>query len=1225
MDKGNIKPPDTTKWLRLEKEFKARIMVLDGAQGTWFQAENLTAADYEGSIIEAAKKEGITHTAFPQRGNHDMLNVSRPDVVAKMHYAYLCAGANIISTNTFNSNSISQSDYKTEDFVPCLNREAVKLAKAAVEKYQSSELYLKSEKRALFVAGSIGPTSKTLSLSRDVENPASRAIDFDTLSAAYELQISALVDAGADILLIETVFDSLNARAAVAAAERACEAKNLIVPVMVSSTIADRSGRTLSGQTLEAFAASIRSPLLFSLGLNCSFGAKDLIPYVKRLSESQPYLVGVHPNAGLPDVFGQYTETPETTSDLLGELISGGLVNYVGGCCGTRPAHIKALADRTKTGAPRPVPKKDGELLLAGLEAKAVTRENNFLNIGERNNVAGSAKFSRLIREKKYNEALSIAREQVENGAQVIDINLDDGLLDIKYEMVNFLRLMASDPDIARVPVMVDSSDFEVLLAGLKAIQGKNIANSISLKSGEKIFLEHAKEIKRLGAAVVVMAFDENGQADTFERKIAICSRAYALLTQRVGFPPEDIIFDPNILSVATGLTEHDSYGLDFIRACKWIKENLPGSKVSGGVSNLSFSFRGNQRIREAMHAVFLYHAVQAGMDMGIVNAGLLQPYEEVETELRDLCEDVVLNRRSDAADRLLKNALSSEQTGDKGKDPENSANTFKSQGWREESAETRLIHSLVKGIDDFVEEDVLEALPKQPSALALIENVLMSGMKNVGDRFAEGKMFLPQVIRSARVMKKAVAVLMPFIEAENSGVASRAGTVLLATVVGDVHDIGKNIVGVVLACNNFEIIDLGVMVSKELIASKAREHRVDIIGCSGLITPSLEEMLQLAAYLETEGLTLPLIVGGAATSKAHTALKIAPRYSHGVVHCLDASKSVEVASILCDTNRKGAFLAQIAEAYKELAERVTQLTEEPITLEAARENRLLDGYESRPFPPHQFGTFILNEVGVSTLRHFINWDFYFKAWEMQGATEKLINDVEKGAEARRLLRDANEILNTWEDEFDIGIRGAFGILPAKARQEDVLVFENEIDAAQDKVYKEIHFPRQTSKKANPHLSLADYIMPLESEKHDWLGMFAVTAGLFVDGRIEAYKAKGDDYNAIMTRLLCDRLAEAYAEWLHLQIRVKYWGFASNEKLSTEELFHEKYQGIRPAPGYPACPDHALKRVILDVVDPNEELGIKLTDSDMLVPSSSVCGFVFASDKAKYFDARVGK
>ena len=1211
------------KMQALQRVLTDRILVLDGAQGTFIQSRSLSAADYGAGLAALVEAEGLVAPRFPQRGNHDILCLTRPDVVHDMHRAYLDAGADVVSTNTFNGNPISQADYGTAELVPMINREAVRIARQAISQWQAEAAGRGSGSpgRPIFVAGSVGPTNRTLSLSREVEDPAARAIDFDALSQAYELQIAALVEAGVDFLLVETVFDSLNARAALAAAERVCDRVGWQVPVIVSGTVTDKSGRTLSGQTVEAFACSVRSPLLCAVGLNCSFGARDLIPHIHRLSETQPLPVGIHPNAGLPDAFGQYTETPEKTAELLGELIDDGFVNYVGGCCGTTPAHIRAIAERAAGRRTRAIPKADGVMRLAGLEVKTVSRENNFLNIGERTNVAGSAKFARLIREGKYREALDIARDQVENGAQVIDVNLDDGLLDAKKEMLHFLRLLASDPDIARVPVMVDSSDFEVLLIGLKAIQGKNIANSISLKGGEAVLLRQARALRRLGAAVVFMAFDEQGQADTYERKIAICERAYRLLTEEVGFPPEDIIFDPNILALATGMPEHDTYGIDYIRACRWIHENLPGAKVSGGVSNLSFSFRGNNRVREAMHAVFLYHAVQAGMDMGIVNPGMLQPYEEIEPVLRDLCEDVVLNRRSDASERLLAHAV-----GLAG-EPE-PTQTDAIPAWRTEPVDTRLVHALVKGLDAHVEADVLEALPQQPSALSLIENVLMAGMKTVGDLFAEGKMFLPQVIRSARVMKKAVAVLLPYIEAENAGAGTKAGRVVMATVTGDVHDIGKNIVGVVLGCNNFEVIDLGVMVSKEEIVSKAREYNADLVGCSGLITPSLEEMRQVAEQLKAEGMEIPLLIGGAATSKAHTALKIAPLYAHGVVHCLDASKSVEVASILCDPHRKTAFLAQITEEYRDLAERITRLSSETISLEEARTDRLRDGYEQHPVRPVKAGATLLTDIGVRELRSFINWNFFLKGWEMHGTVEKLLQDPDKGPEVRRLLTDANALLDSWEQTGEIGIVGVFGMFPAIARQEDVLLYRDEEACRRGDVLRTIHLPRQVVRKVSPHLSLADFILPVEKRTdtvpHDWLGMFAVSAGLHANALVEAAKAAGDDYNAIMIRLLCDRLAEAYAEWLHLRIRRMDWGYMPEEALTLEDLFHEKYVGIRPAPGYPACPDHALKRDILDVLDPDGKTGITLTGSNMLVPVSSVAALVFASHKAGYFDAREG-
>ncbi len=1239
----------------IKKELQLRILVLDGAHGTYFQSQKLTAADYGKGLQGMAAKHSITAPPFPQRGNHDILNLTRPDVVKEMHTAYLEAGADILSTNTFNANRVSQADYQAEDLVPLMNREAVRLAREAINTFeQEGERNgnqdnmpnpVNSQSRASqnpfpvkkhYIAGSIGPTNKTLSLSREVENPAARTISFEAMEDAYYEQAFALIAGGVDILLIETVFDSLNARTALIAAEKAGIALGRPVPVMVSGTVTDKSGRTLSGQTVEAFAASIRSPLLFSVGLNCSFGAKELIPHIHKLAETQGLPVSVHPNAGLPDVFGHYTETPEVTASLLSELMDYEKINIVGGCCGTTPAHIRAIAQAAKGRKPRVLPVGEAVMQLAGLELKEVRRENNFLNIGERNNVAGSIRFARLIREKKYNEALSIAREQVENGAQVIDVNVDDGLLDSKVEMVHFLRLLASDPDIARVPVMVDSSDWDVLLAGLRSIQGKNIANSISLKAGEEKMLQQAMEIRRMGAAVVFMAFDEAGQADTFERKIAICERAYHLLTEKAGFKAEDIIFDPNILAIATGMPEHDAYAVDFIRACGWIHEHLPGTKVSGGVSNLSFSFRGNNRIREAMHAVFLYHAVAAGMDMGIVNPGLLLAYDDVATELRDLCEDVVLNRRKDASERLLAFAMALSETPETQKESAVKA-------WRLEAVESRLVHALVKGIDDHVEVDVLEALPSQPSALSLIENVLMTGMKTVGDLFGEGKMFLPQVIRSARVMKKAVSVLLPYIEAENAGVASKAGTILMATVAGDVHDIGKNIVGVVLSCNNFNVIDLGVMVPKEEIVAKARELNVELIGCSGLITPSLEEMRHLAAYMHEEGLTLPLLVGGAATSKAHTALKIAPMYPHGVVHCLDASKSVEVAAILCDPLRSNAFKARISEEYRDLAIRVQQLAAETIPVEEARRDREKSGFCEKPPTPKQPGVQHFYNVGVKELRPYINWNFFLKGWEMHGTVEKLLADPDKGDEVRRLMADADALLDAWLSEPVFDIRGAYGLFPALSRHEDVLVYENSGNMHGESAWA-VHFPRQTEKKAHPHLSLADFILPAcavdkgmvdgkqvdcdvlpTGVQTDWIGFFAVTAGLGVEPLIASLKAAGDDYKAIMIRLLCDRLAEAYAEWLHLYVRKEAWAYAPDENLDLNALFHETYRGIRPAPGYPACPDHGLKKIILDALDPDGKLGITLTSSNMMVPTASVSGFYFASEKARYFDARVSE
>lgn len=1219
-----------------------KILVLDGATGTYLQSRHLTELDYQGDVTKGLPK---------QRGNHDMLVFTRPDVVTDMHNAYLAAGADIVSTNTFNSTAISQADYGAVHLVSEMNRRAGVLARAAADEWTK-----KTPEKPRFVAGSIGPTNRTLSLSRDVENPAARTISFDDLEAAYAEQISELINSGVDVLLVETIFDTLNARAAIHAADRICTALGRDIPVMISGTVTDKSGRTLSGQTVEAFAASMKNRLVMSIGLNCSFGAKDLIPHMKKLSAVTNSLTSMHPNAGLPDAFGNYVEGPRETAALVKELVQGGYLNIIGGCCGTTPAHIEAIS-QVAAGMPvRVPPVLAQEMVLAGLEPVHVSKEINFFNIGERTNVAGSKKFARLIREKKYAEALTIARGQVEEGAQMVDVNLDDGLLDVKTEMVHFLRLIASEPDICRVPVMVDSSDWDVLIAGIKAIQGKCVANSISLKSGEEKFIEQASTLKRLGAAAVFMAFDEAGQADTFERKVEVCSRMYRILTEIVAFPAEDIIFDPNILAIATGMAEHDAYGMDFIRATRWIKDNLPHAKVSGGVSNLSFSFRGNNTLREAMHAVFLYHAVQAGMDMGIVNPGMLQPYEEVEPSLRKLCEDVVLNSDAEASTRLLTFAETMQQA-------EPGVEVVQKAAWRELPVEERLVHALVKGLDEHVEADVLEALPHQPSAVMLIEQVLMTGMKQVGDLFAEGKMFLPQVIRSARVMKKAVAVLLPFIEQENAGKAStKSGKILLATVAGDVHDIGKNIVGVVLSCNNFETRDLGVMVPREQIVAEAIAWGADIIGVSGLITPSLEEMKQIAIHMQDEGLNIPLLIGGAATSKAHTALKILPYYQNGVVHCLDASKSVEVASILMDPARKTDYLHALETEYIDLAGRVEKLAPPLIDIETARKTKIQTSWQdAKIMKPNKLGITEFLDMPIAILRQYIHWTFFLKAWELSASEETFRAQPEKKEEAERLIGEANRMLDILsaiqtakkdakvsqssshvkkpnDQDSQMGsqalkhnevfgdgicINGLVGLYPAASRNEDVELYA--ISGASDDRLATVHFPRQLEARLSEHGSLADFIAPKESGLKDYMGLFAVTAGIGADEIASRMQAQGDDFSAILLKVLCDRLAEAAAEYMHHEVRIRIWGYDPTENLPMDDMFKEKYRGIRPAPGYPAIPEHALKRTIIDVLDATERIGMTLTDSHMMVPAASVSGFYLAAPNARYVDCRHGQ
>lgn len=1184
--------------MKIQDLLKERILILDGAMGTQIQSHNLTEEDFNRAACNCGKH---------QKGNNDLLTLSRPEVIQGIHKKYLEAGADIIETNTFNSTRISQADYGLELMVYDLNYHGAQLAREAADAYTKL-----TPDKPRFVAGSVGPTNKTASLSPDVENPGFRNITFDELVEAYEEQIEGLVDGGVDLLLIETVFDCLNARAAVFAAENIFQVKNKNLPIIISGTIADKSGRILSGQTLEAFIESIKNDNLISIGLNCSFGAKDLIPFVKQLSKTQDKYVTFYPNAGLPNSMGQYDELPEETASYVKELAEKAHLNIVGGCCGTTPAHIRAMSELVKNMPPRPLPIIEPETIYCGLEAVRVNKTNNFVNIGERTNVAGSAKFARLIREKKYEEALSIAKDQVENGAQIIDVNFDDALLEAEVEMDVFLKLLASEPEISKVPVMIDSSKFNVLEIGLKAIQGKAIVNSISLKVGEEEFIRQARLVKRYGAGAVVMAFDEKGQADTYEKRISICKRAYDILVNKVEFPPENIIFDPNILAIATGIEEHNNYGVDFIRTARWIKENLPYAKISGGVSNLSFSFRGNNVIREAMHSVFLYHAIEAGMDMGIVNPGMIQIYDEIDPDLLAKVEAVVLNQSPDAAERLLEFAEEYKEQG--------TLQTSNKLAWRETDCKERLKYALIKGITDFIPEDVEEARLLYDKALQVIEGPLMDGMKVVGDLFGEGKMFLPQVVKSARVMKGAVSVLMPYIEAEKAeSASSSAGKVVFATVKGDVHDIGKNIVSVVLSCNNFEVIDLGVMVPCQEILDTAKRENADIIALSGLITPSLEEMAYVAEEMERQGFTIPVMVGGATTSKTHTALKIAPKYSHGVVHSTDASKAVEAAKKLASPELREAYLKEIAAEYQTVRENYQGAQKKFVSYEYALEHQYqIDWSKTKITVPKVPGIQIFKEYSIGELRKFIDWSFFYVAWDLKGVYPRILEDPKYGEEARSLFADANQMLDQMEVGQAIKANGIIGLFPANSVGDLIEIYEDE---SRSKVIETFPMLRQQEEnKENVYRCLSDYIAPKSTGIPDYIGGFVFTGGVGAREYADRLKNQGDDYKALMSRVLSDRLAEAFAELVHMQVRKEFWGYAPEETMELKAMFMDEYQGIRPAFGYPCLRDHSDKLRLFHLLKGVEETGVTLTENYMMDPTASVCGLYFGNPQAKYFN-----
>ena len=1195
-----------TRSATLRQLLADRILVLDGATGTMIQRHDLDEADFRG--------ERFADWGQPLQGNNDLLTLTRPDVIRGIHRAFLDAGSDIIETNTFNATAISQSDYGMGDLVYELNAAAARLAREAADAKTED-----TPDKPRFVAGAIGPTNVALSLSPDVNDPGYRAATFNELRDAYHEQIAGLVDGGVDVLLIETIFDTLNAKAAISAVIRHAEETGQQVPVMLSGTIVDMSGRTLSGQTVEAFWLSLsHCPNLVSIGLNCALGSAQMRPFIEALSRVATVHTSLYPNAGLPNEMGGYDESPQFMAEQVGEYAAAGFVNIVGGCCGTTPEHIAAIAEAAAQYAPREIPPVEPYLRLSGLEPLVVRPETNFVNIGERTNVTGSRRFARLIKENDYEEALSVARQQVEGGAQLIDVNMDEGMLDGAAAMRTFLLLVATEPDIARVPVVVDSSKWEVIEAGLQCVQGKGVVNSISLKEGEEAFLEQARLARSYGAAVIVMAFDEDGQADTLERRKEICSRAYRLLTDEVGFPPQDIIFDPNIFAVATGLEEHRRYALDFIEATRWIKEQFPLTHVSGGVSNLSFSFRGNDRVREAMHAAFLYHAVRAGMDMGIVNAGQLEVYSEVEPELLDHVEDVLFDRRDDATERLveLAEAIAAEGTEQKEE---------KVLAWREAPVEERLKHALVKGIVDFIDVDTEEARQKADKPLEVIEGPLMDGMNVVGDLFGSGQMFLPQVVKSARVMKKAVAYLIPYIEEEKqqSGTAGRAlPKVLMATVKGDVHDIGKNIVGVVLQCNNFEVVDLGVMVPPEKILAAAKEHAVDVIGLSGLITPSLDEMVHLASEMERQSFDVPLLIGGATTSKVHTAVKVAPKYSGPVVHVLDASRSVPVVQKLIGAGRN-LFAAEVAAEYADERERYANRnrTTTILPLEDARANRLDLDFETIT-TPRTLGITEFRDYPLDELRGYIDWTPFFIAWEMKGKYPQILDDAKKGEAARKLFADANALLDRIIDEGLLRAHGVVGLWPANADGDDVILFP---DDEREEVLATLHTLRQQTEKTpgKPNRALADFVAPRESGCGDYVGGFVVTTGHGLADLVAEFEADHDDYHAIMAKALADRLAEAFAERLHERVRTDLWGYAPDESLSNDELIRERYAGVRPAPGYPAQPDHTEKPLLFDLLGATECTGVGLTEHLAMTPAASVCGLYFAHPEAAYFNLGV--
>lgn len=1174
-----------------------RILVLDGAMGTMIQRYKLTEEQYRGERFSDFHKD--------IKGNNDLLVLTQSAIIQEIHEEYLKVGSDIIETNTFNANRISMSDYDMEHLVYEINLEAAKIAKKACNKFTD---------KPRFVAGALGPTTRSASISPDVNNPGERGVSFDELVEAYHEQAKGLADGGVDIFLVETAFDTLNAKAALFAIDQLQEEGNLKIPIMVSGTITDSSGRTLSGQTIEAFWISIKHIPLFSIGLNCALGAKELRPYVETLSKISDCYVSAYPNAGLPNEFGEYDQSAEEMQTYIRDFAESGFVNIIGGCCGTTPDHIGAMVQAVKDVEPRKAATTKALPMYSGLEPLIVRPELNFINIGERTNVTGSKKFARLIREENYEEALSVARHQVEGGAQIIDINMDEGMLDSLEAMKKFLLMVMSEPDIAKLPIMIDSSKFSVIEAGLKCVQGKCIVNSISMKEGIDEFKRQARIVRRYGASAVVMAFDEEGQADTIERKVSICKRAYDILTKEINFPAEDIIFDPNIFAVATGIEEHNEYAINFIEACRQIKKQCPGALISGGVSNISFSYRGNNVVREAMHSAFLYHAIQAGMDMGIVNAGMVEVYEEIPPLLLTKVEDVLFNRNPDATDALT--TYAEEVRGDGKK-------RVVDLEWRKAPVQERLAHALIRGITDFIDEDTEEARLQYDQPLSVIEGPLMDGMNRVGDLFGAGKMFLPQVVKSARVMKKSVAILTPYIEAaKQSNARSSKGKILMATVKGDVHDIGKNIVGVVLGCNNYDIIDLGVMVPANKILEEAEKHQVDIIGLSGLITPSLDEMVYMASEMERRGLKLPLMIGGATTSKIHTAVKIDPEYSGQVVHVLDASKSVGVASAILteDENTRNNFFLETKKEYEELRSKRAARKDfkKYISIEEARSNKLkIDWDDFSPYKPKLEGIKSFKNIELDKLLPFIDWTPFFISWQLHGRFPAILQDSVVGDEATKLYQDALKMLEQIVAEKWLSGNGVIGIFPCNSVEDDIEIYHPE----SHKIIFKAHHLRQQRKKAQgkANFCLSDFIAPKETGKKDYIGAFAVTAGGRIEEKVKQFEEDHDDYNAILLKALADRLAEAFAEYLHKKVRTELWAYAQDEDLQNKDLVAEKYQGIRPAPGYPACPDHTEKAMLFELLSTEKNTGISLTESFAMYPAASVSGWYLSHPESSYF------
>ncbi|MES3006371.1 MAG: methionine synthase [Pseudomonadota bacterium] len=1191
----------------LELALQQRILVLDGAMGTMIQGHKLKEADFRGERFKDSSVDLV--------GNNDLLTLTQPSVIRQIHHEYLVAGADIIETNTFNSTAISQSDYGLQSLAFELNYEGARLARAACDEITTS-----TPDKPRFVAGVLGPTSRTGSISPDVNDPAFRNVTFDELVENYKIATDGLIKGGADILLIETVFDTLNAKAAIYAVQEQMEILGRTLPIMISGTITDASGRTLSGQTVEAFWNSVAHAKPISIGFNCALGAEQLRPHVEEISRIANTYVSAHPNAGLPNEFGEYDQSAREMADIIEEFAQSGFLNIVGGCCGTTPMHIRAIAQAVSRHKPRHIPEISPACRLSGLESFNITSQSLFVNVGERTNITGSKKFARLIRDGDYASALDIALQQVESGAQIIDINMDEGMLDSKAAMSHFLRLIASEPDISRVPIMVDSSKWDIIEEGLKCLQGKGIVNSISLKEGEEDFISKAKLCLRYGAAVVVMAFDEQGQADTFEKKCSICKRSYDILVNTVGFPAQDIIFDPNIFAVATGIEEHNNYAVDFIKSCEYIKRELPHALISGGVSNVSFSFRGNDTVREAIHSVFLYYAIKSGLSMGIVNAGQLTVYDQIPEELKERVEDVVLNRRPDSTDRLME--VTRKYSG------ETTSESQEDLSWREADVSARIAHALVKGITRYIELDTEEARQHFAEPIEVIEGPLMAGMNIVGDLFGSGKMFLPQVVKSARVMKQAVAYLLPYIEERKQGQVIKAkGKVLLATVKGDVHDIGKNIVGVVLGCNNYEIVDLGVMVSCEKILQTAIEQKVDIIGLSGLITPSLDEMVHVAKEMQRLGFKIPLLIGGATTSKAHTAVKIEQHYSNNAtVYVPDASRSVTVVSSLLSEDGSGEFKRKIHEEYDAVRARNANRDNRKnvISFEQANGNAFkADWQKFTPVSPLFLGTRVFADYSLQTIIPYIDWTPFFITWSLAGKYPAILNDEIVGEAARDLFRDAQAMLQEIVEKKLLKAQAIIGFWPAaQIGVNDVALYENTDRKTPIACF---NFLRQQSTKAAgiPNLSLADFIAPLDSGHMDYLGGFAVTTGIGADLLAKKFEAENNDYSALLVKALADRLAEAFAEHMHQRVRKEFWPYAVNEQLSNDELIKEQYRGIRPAPGYPACPEHSDKEILFDIMDVPGQIGMRLTESFAMSPAASVSGFYFAHPDARYF--AVGK